>query len=114
MNIEFTRTLLRTWGHFRRNGWNPGIGWHTENHLYKSPKGEPPEVSEDVLIVHKYIASMERKMSKALTLTYVKNLPYRQAGKKMDMGKDSFAKLLGESEQRVAGYMSGIETRQTA
>lgn len=116
MTDSHIQALLRTWGHFRRNGWNPGNGWYTENHMNKSVKGEAPDIPPDVLLVDKYIATLYKTQRRALTLTNVYNLPYRQAGQKMrpPIGKDSYAKILSEAEQRVAGYMSAIESREIA
>ena len=106
MTDVYIYSLLKAWGQFRREGWNPGIGYDKVNILAQVPGGEVEEIPDDVVKVDKCIETLPSELKQPLRQTYEKRRSLRQGAKRLAISKSKFNNLLRQAEQRVTGYMS--------
>lgn len=112
MADQYVLSLLKAWGRFRREGWNPKLGFDTVNILLKTPTGGQPEhIPDDILEVDKAVSLLPKHQRRTIVLTYEARQSLRKGANEMNVSKEIFRRYLGEAENRVAGYMMAVNTR---
>jgi len=112
MTDTHIKTLLNAWGRFRREGWNPKIGYDKINILAKAPGGnENEEIPAEIIKADRFIGTMPSNLNQVLRQYYEKRRSLRKGAKKLAISKNKFSNLLRDAEQRVTGYMSIINIR---
>ena len=120
VNVEW---YLDKWGAYVRSGGHD-IGHAHKNILYKLmhekfAAGEPGDytpreiyISKENEIIDNALGCMPTRLRRALYCRYVYRLSVRRGAQKMRMPRESYRKLVGESEQYIAGYFNACRNSE--